>query len=54
VASNGDLMHTYRELLSDTPRGQAYAKSLARKRWSPSLFVVHFGLEGQFPRSCIT
>ena len=25
------------------------AKSLARKRWSPSLFVVHFGLEGTWP-----
>ncbi|WDF72587.1 phytoene desaturase [Novosphingobium sp. KACC 22771] len=50
VASNGDLMHTYRDLLKGTPRGEKYAASLARKRWSPSLFVVHFGLEGQFPQ----
>ncbi|NBC37544.1 phytoene desaturase [Novosphingobium sp. FSY-8] len=50
VASNGDLMHTYRDLLVDSPRGAAQAKSLARKRWSPSLFVVHFGLEGSFPQ----
>lgn len=49
VASNADLMHTYRDLLADNPRGRRQAKSLARKRWSPSLFVVHFGLEGTWP-----
>ncbi|MDE2560605.1 MAG: phytoene desaturase [Sphingomonadales bacterium] len=49
VASNADLMHTYRDLLSDSSRGRRQAKSLARKRWSPSLFVVHFGLEGTWP-----
>ncbi|AIT80956.1 MULTISPECIES: phytoene desaturase [Novosphingobium] len=49
VASNGDIMHTYRELLSDSPRGTAMAKKLATKRYSPSLFVVHFGLEGTWP-----
>jgi len=50
VASNGDLMHTYRDLLAGTPRGEQQGKALARKSWSPSLFVVHFGLEGQFPQ----
>ncbi|RVU07899.1 phytoene desaturase [Novosphingobium umbonatum] len=50
VASNGDLMHTYRDLLAGTPRGDSQGKALARKSWSPSLFVVHFGLEGQFPQ----
>ena len=50
VASNGDLMHTYRDLLSGTPRGDKQAKALARKSWSPSLFVVHFALEGNFPQ----
>lgn len=49
VASNGDLMHTYATLLGDTPRGEQMAKSLAKKRFSPSLFVVHFGLEGTWP-----
>ena len=49
VASNGDLMHTYATLLGESPRGQAMAKSLGRKRFSPSLFVVHFGLEGTWP-----
>ena len=49
VASNGDLMHTYGTLLGNTPRGKKAAKALKRKRWSPSLFVVHFGLKGTFP-----
>ena len=49
VASNADIMHSYRDLLSDNPRGPAMAKSLAKKRFSPSLFVVHFGIEGTWP-----
>lgn len=49
VASNGDLMHTYRQLLGQTKRGDKYARSLAKKRFSPGLFVVHFGVEGAWP-----
>lgn len=49
IAANGDLMHSYRTLLADHPRGKKGAKSLARKRWSPSLFVVHFGVKGDYP-----
>ncbi|MGB7407634.1 MAG: phytoene desaturase [Pontixanthobacter sp.] len=49
VASNGDIMHSYRDLLSESPRGKAYAKTLSRKKFSPGLFVVHFGLEGTWP-----
>ena len=49
VACNGDLMHSYKALLAGHPRGQKVAKSLARKRWSPSLFVVHFGVKGDYP-----
>ena len=49
VASNGDLMHIYRDLLGQTKRGADQARSLAKKRFSPSLFVVHFGLEGTWP-----
>ncbi|WP_234178427.1 phytoene desaturase [Sphingopyxis sp. NFH-91] len=48
VACNGDLMHSYRDLL-DHSRGAKVAKSLARKRWSPSLFVIHFGAKGDYP-----
>ena len=49
VASNADIMHSYRDLLADTPRGQSMAHHLAGKRFSPSLFIVHFGLEGTWP-----
>ena len=49
IASNGDMMHNYAALLSDHPRGKKAAKSLRRKRWSPSLFVVHFGVKGDYP-----
>ncbi len=49
VASNGDVVHTYRDLLGHTQRGAKMARKLAKKRFSPSLFVVHFGLEGTWP-----
>jgi phytoene desaturase len=49
VASNADAVHTYRELLANTPRGGERARSLARKDHSPGMFSVHFGLEGTWP-----
>ena len=49
VASNGDLVHTYRDLMRGSRRGEAMARRLAKKRFSPSLFVVHFGVEGNWP-----
>jgi phytoene desaturase len=49
VASNADLMHTYRDLLAGSGRGAQMARKLAAKRFSPSLFIVHFGLEGSWP-----
>jgi phytoene desaturase len=49
VASNGDIVHTYRDLLSGNSRGKKMARKLTAKRFSPSLFVVHFGLEGTWP-----
>ena len=48
VASNGDIVHTYRDLLAGSGRGRRAAKSLERKRFSPSLFVVHFGVKGSW------
>lgn len=48
IACNGDLMHSYKDLLGH-PRGATVAKGLSRKRWSPSLFVVHFGAKGDYP-----
>ena len=49
VASNADIVHTYRDLMSGNGRGVSEGKRLAAKRFSPSLFIVHFGLEGRWP-----
>ena len=49
VASNGDVVHSYRDLLGHTTRGRRAARRLEGMRHSPSLFVVHFGVEGTFP-----
>ena len=49
VASNGDIMHTYRDLLGDSATGKKRSRALKRKKFSPSLFVVHFGIEGTWP-----
>jgi phytoene desaturase len=45
VASNADVVHTYAGLLKDHPRGVDKGKSLTRKRFSNSLFVLYFGLD---------
>lgn len=49
VASNADVVHSYKTLLSGSQRGAQYGGKLAKKRFSPSLFVVHFGIEGTWP-----
>ena len=49
VASNADIVHSYKDLLSGSKRGQVAGAKLAKKRFSPSLFVVHFGIEGTWP-----
>ena len=49
VASNADVMHSYRDLLGHSMRGRKAAAALERKRFSPSLFVVHFGIRGRWP-----
>lgn len=49
VATNADLIHTYRDLLRGSPRGPQVARRLAKKRYGPALFVVHFGIEGGWP-----
>ncbi len=48
VATNGDIVASY-GLIEGNERGPARVKALKRKRYSPSLFVLHFGLEGTFP-----
>lgn len=43
VASNADVVHTYKTLLKDTPRGATEGKRIAGMRHSMSLFVIYFG-----------
>jgi phytoene desaturase len=47
VASNGDVVHSY-SLIEGSSRGPSQVRALKRKRFSPGLFVLHFGLEGTF------
>lgn len=49
VASNADPVHSYRELLQESPQGPAMARRLARKAYAPGVFSVHFALEGTWP-----
>ena len=49
VASNADIMHSYRDLLGSSARGRSVSRRLARKAFSPSLFLVHFGVKGTWP-----
>jgi phytoene desaturase len=49
VATNADVMHSYRDLLKGSRSAQRQVKGLTAKRWSPSLFVVHFGIKGTWP-----
>jgi phytoene desaturase len=49
VACNGDIVHSYRDLLGHSMRGRQVAAKLERKKYSPSLFVVHFGVMGECP-----
>jgi phytoene desaturase len=47
VASNADVVRTYEML--DAPSARRKALRLKKKRFSPSLFVLHFGTEGSWP-----
>jgi len=49
IASNGDIVHTYRDLLGHSQRGAKAGRALLRKRFSPSLFLVYFGVRGSWP-----
>ncbi|WAC00574.1 phytoene desaturase [Pseudomonas putida] len=50
VASNADVVHTYSQLLSGHRRGVQESARLKRKRFSNSLFVIHFGLKRPQPQ----
>ncbi|WP_163010433.1 phytoene desaturase, partial [Pseudomonas viridiflava] len=50
VASNADVVHTYANHLAQYPRGVKEGARLKRKRFSNSLFVIHFGLKRPQPQ----
>ena len=47
ATANADVLRTYQML--QHPSAPRAARSLERKRFSPSLFVVHFSTEGHWP-----
>jgi phytoene desaturase len=49
VVSNADVVHTYVHLLRDEAAAAGMQKSLPKKNFSMSLFVVYFGLRRQHP-----
>jgi len=49
VASNADVVHTYKALLGHEPRGVAAAASLEKMRHSMSLFLIYFGTRRRHP-----
>lgn len=49
VASNADVVHTYRALLGDVPEVARTAAALERQRFSMSLFLVYFGTTRTHP-----
>ena len=48
IASNADVVFTYDKLLGQSTRGQQAARAVKRKSFSPSLFVVYFGVQGDY------
>ena len=48
IASNGDIVASY-GLIEGDARGPQQVNALKKKRYSPSLFVLHFGLDGLSP-----
>jgi phytoene desaturase len=48
VASNADVVHTYKHLLRTSPPAQAATRKLERSDHSMSLFLVYFGVKGEY------
>ena len=48
VASNADVVHTYKHLLRQNAPAQSSGRKLERSDHSMSLFLVYFGVEGSY------
>lgn len=49
VVSNGDIMHTYKDLLKTEPLARAQVRRLERSAYSMSLFLIYFGTNRKYP-----
>ena len=49
VASNADVVHTYKHLLRTSPPAQSASRKLVNSDHSMSLFLVYFGVKGEYP-----
>lgn len=49
VVSNGDVVHTYKDLLKTEPLAQKTSKDLQNKHFSMSLFLIYFGTKKKYP-----
>ncbi|MGE7368757.1 phytoene desaturase [Neorhizobium sp. NPDC001467] len=49
IASNADVVNTYKHMMRGTPRGEKNGRALEKKSFSMSLFVVYFGLKTTHP-----
>lgn len=49
VASNADVIQTYKSFLKAEPAARAAAARLERKRFSMSLFLIYFGTKRRYP-----
>lgn len=48
VVSNGDVLHTYKDLLKQNTAAQTKARSLEKMSYSNSLFLIYFGVKKQY------
>lgn len=49
VASNGDVVHTYKDLMKSNHTAVKRAKKLEKKDFSMSLFLIYFGTKKKYP-----
>ena len=49
VVSNGDVVHTYRDLLKQDTIAQKKAAKLEKNDFSMSLFLIYFGTKKKYP-----
>lgn len=49
VVSNGDVVHTYKDLLKAEPKAKKKAQEMMNKSFSMSLFLIYFGTKKKYP-----